>query len=577
MIFNKQCRVFSALLVLVTSPSSLSIEPQLQSQINSYLLQGNAALSSGKYDEAAESYKSCLDLDPDQESCLINYASTLVDMNELPNYDQDPLIQQNRLATAQRLLRHVLELHPDNGDAAFNLGLLIQDSSKSEESTREAARLYRIAAKAAVEEGVERWDAWANLASAEHELGRFLGYYGARRAYERSILLLEQIAEQYQSYIEELSSKESSVNFDEKELQDVHAEVRGINAYLSKLYYGYGTVLTEISPVDCLGLMSDDDSLLMDTQDGVNEESAKRVCEMNAINAMRLAVDLDSNNIIASHMLAAMTGGEEVDEGDKNGRQRASNEFVSALFDDFADTFDEKLGALGYRVPQLIGNSAHELLKQSNRQSFKSALDAGCGTGLAGRYLRPLVEGPIVGVDLSKKMLELAAQCTLSKGCGLKEESNDEMTSGRSDKTIYDHLVSLDLETTTLHDLLSGNDFLDEVIHGFDLIVAADVLVYFGDIQKLLVNFSNLSRESATLIFSCERIEEENSPASGWKLQSSGRYAHSKSYVVNAAKDAGYNLVGYELIVPRMEKGEEVKGHLFQFCLVNIIPMMNFN
>mmetsp|Transcript_14382 Transcript_14382/g.29328 ORF Transcript_14382/g.29328 Transcript_14382/m.29328 type:complete len:576 (-) Transcript_14382:2478-4205(-) len=569
MIFSKQCQAFAALLILVISPSSLSIEPQVQSQINRHLLQGNTALSLEKYDEAAENYKSCLDLDPDQESCLINYASTLVDMNGVPSYDQDPSIQQNRLVTAQRLLRHVLDLHPNNGDAAFNLGLLIQDSSKSEESTREAARLYLIAVKASLEEGEERWDAWANLASAEHELGRFLGFYGARRAYERSILLLEQIAEQYRSYTEELSSKESSVHFDEKELQNVHAEVRGLNAYLSKLYYGYGTVLTEIPPADCLGLMSEKDSLLMDTHDGIDEESAKRVCEMNAINAMRLAVNLDSNNIIASHMLAAMTEGEEGDESNKNGRQRASNEFVSALFDDFADTFDEKLGALGYRVPQFVGNVAHELLKQSNRKSFKSALDAGCGTGLAGRFLRPLVEGPIVGIDLSKKMLELAAQCTISKGCGLKEESNEE-TSERSDQKLYDHLASLDLETTTLDDLMSGNDFLDEVRHGFDLIVAADVLVYFGDIQKLLTNLSKLSSDTAFLIFSCERIEEENAPASGWKLQISGRYAHSKSYVVEAAKNAGYNLVGYELIVPRMEKGEEVKGHMFQFVLGEI-------
>ena len=29
------------------------------------------------------------------------------------------------------------------------------------------------------------------------------------------------------------------------------------------------------------------------------------------------------------------------------------------------------------------------------------------------------------------------------------------------------------------------------------------------------------------------------------------------------ADEAGYDIIGYEHIVPRMEKGEEVKGHLF--------------
>lgn len=87
-----------------------------------------------------------------------------------------------------------------------------------------------------------------------------------------------------------------------------------------------------------------------------------------------------------------------------------------------------------------------------------------------------------------------------------------------------------------------------------------------------LLNFAKLSNESSDkesyLIFSCERIEEDDkAPPVEWKLQSSGRYAHSKSYVVDVASNAGYELVSYEEIVPRMEKGEEVKGHLFIFVI----------
>ena len=240
------------------------------------------------------------------------------------------------------------------------------------------------------------------------------------------------------------------------------------------------------------------------------------------------------------------------------------------MFDDFADTFDEKLGALQYKVPQLVGEAAYDLLKMSNMDSFNTVLDAGCGTGLAGRFLRPLVAGSLVGADLSQNMLKLAAECTLTKGCGLKEEDDTTRAENdddeRSKTPLYDKLVSSDLEKVTIDELTNGLPG-DSLREGFDLIVAADVLVYFGDIQKVLNNFAQLSNgddtKSSFLVFSCERIEDEKAPPAGWKLQSSGRYAHSKSYVQDVASNAGFHPIGYEEIVPRQEKGEDVKGHMF--------------
>lgn len=92
---------------------------------------------------------------------------------------------------------------------------------------------------------------------------------------------------------------------------------------------------------------------------------------------------------------------------------------------------------------------------------------------------------------------------------------------------------------------------------------------YLGDITKLLNNFARLShtsgKEGSYLIFSCERIEEDGAT---WRLQKSGRYAHSKTYVIESAANAGYKLVGYDEITPRYEKGVAVKGHLFRFSLI---------
>ncbi len=62
---------------------------------------------------------------------------------------------------------------------------------------------------------------------------------------------------------------------------------------------------------------------------------------------------------------------------------------------DFSDTFDEKLvGDLRYKVPEIVGEAVAALhASRVGGAPFGAALDAGCGTGLAGPYIRPLVAG----------------------------------------------------------------------------------------------------------------------------------------------------------------------------------------
>ncbi len=591
-----------AFILIAASSSSSSNENNDAIEINDHLREGNDALAAGDYDAAIRSYEACLALDPDERYCNINYASSLIDgYNESgggrADDDDDGVddVKRGRMARAMSVLRRVLALHPRDGDAAFNLALLLQDTSKSEETTRESAALYQVAVEAMEtdpdDDGGRSWDALANLAAARQELGEHHGPYGSMRCYERAIVILEGMSQGYNEYIDRMVNDHDAENveYDEEGYQYAQTQVLTMNAYASKLYYGYGTILSEMSTSECVRLMAEEDSLLFDAErttsfavrgavvgeGGVkDDESARVACEANALNAMRMAVNLDVNNAVASHMLAAMTGGEDGTGG--YGRQeRASNEFVSTLFDDFADTFDEKLGELAYQVPRLVGDAAYDLLKMSHRETFDSILDAGCGTGLAGRFLRPLLDGPLVGVDVSKQMLQRAARCTLTRGCGLKgdetdvSDDDDEDANERRNRPLYDKLAQSDLETVALSDLISGS--YGGPIDGYDLIVAADVFVYIGNLERILVNFAGLSNGNDTresyLIFSCERIHENDAPSAGWRVQSTGRYAHTKSYVVNVAENAGYHLLRYDEIVPRMEKGEGVKGHLFVFGL----------
>ena len=92
------------------------------------------------------------------------------------------------------------------------------------------------------------------------------------------------------------------------------------------------------------------------------------------------------------------------------------------------------------------------------------------------------------------------------------------------------------------------------------------MLVYFGELHELLGAFARLSAAASTLIFSCERTTAAEAPA-GWRLLPSGRFAHTREYVVAAAAASGaFQLVAYEEIVPRMENGVAVQGHLFIFA-----------
>lgn len=338
---------------------------------------------------------------------------------------------------------------------------------------------------------------------------------------------------------------------------------------LGYLYSSYGISLSDLSPHECRLLALDPHTLLIGA-DTVQADPSKppstHLCTDNAENSLRNAVTLDATNQIAQKRLEGILGNSGC--GANAVHSRKPKEFVAELFDSFADTFDEKLlNRLKYKVPKLVGD-----LVQSLRPSYSNALDAGCGTGLAGRFLRQQVSNTMLGVDASQKMLDIAAKCTMFSGCGLETIDPDNkgpvaLPAGSDNKNsaLYNGLLLMDLESMTVANTLQ-QVAPETRVAGFDLIVAADVLVYFGSLENLLKTFAEVSIPGASLIFSCERATEEEAPL-GWRLLPSGRFAHTKLHVEDVAKIAGYTLKVYKEIVPRMEKGVEVQGHLFAYEL----------
>jgi predicted TPR repeat methyltransferase len=235
-------------------------------------------------------------------------------------------------------------------------------------------------------------------------------------------------------------------------------------------------------------------------------EAAKRVGEKY------LALWPDSTAV--RYLMSAIDGSAKLD--------RSPSEYIVEHFDAFASRFDAKLvEVLGYDLPGKICAAVRQLTPAGHRYE---ALDAGCGTGLCGPLLRPLCR-QLVGVDLSPKMLERAGQ-----------------------HGVYDRLVCGEL-----------TDFLERSPGQFDLLVAADVLIYIGDLTEVFEAAAGALRGGGMFAFSTEPFAGES-----YRLQPSGRFAHATEYVRSVARENFVERVFEETTI-RLEAGARVAGNLFVF------------
>jgi len=200
---------------------------------------------------------------------------------------------------------------------------------------------------------------------------------------------------------------------------------------------------------------------------------------------------------------------------------RAPDGFIVHHFDRFASSFDAQLReVLRYRAPELVVGAATRWL--GARAGQLEVLDAGCGTGLCGPLLRPVARR-LVGVDLSRGMLERARE-----------------------RGVYDELICAELTQC-----LAGTYEL------YDLIVLADVLVYFGDLLPVLSSAYKAIRAGGVVAASFERADSGH-----YVLHAAGRYAHSEGYLREASTRAGLVLLELEACTLRLERGEPVRGYI---------------
>lgn len=175
--------------------------------------------------------------------------------------------------------------------------------------------------------------------------------------------------------------------------------------------------------------------------------------------------------------------------------------YVQALFDSYAPAFDTELvELLNYRGPQVLS----QRLAQFGRR-FARALDLGCGTGLCGPLVKPLVDR-LEGVDLSAEMLR-----------------------GAQARGVYDALAQAEL-----------GEFLDAATPGYDLVLAADVFVYVGALDGVFAGLARCMAPDGVFCFSVEEAQ----PPDTLVLRPSLRYAHSEAHVRELAARHGFEVAG---------------------------------
>jgi predicted TPR repeat methyltransferase len=226
-------------------------------------------------------------------------------------------------------------------------------------------------------------------------------------------------------------------------------------------------------------------------------------------------LEAEPDNPVARHMAAA--------HSPQPAPARASDGYIVDIFDRGAEAFDTVLAKLKYAAPQLLVSELNQLLPLAERAL--DILDAGCGTGLCGPMLRSRARR-LVGIDLSPGMLAKARE-----------------------RQIYDELLEAELVA-----------FMRAHPSSYDLVISADTLVYFGEIDEAIEVAAGALKPGGVLAFTLEADPTQSSQP--FRLHDSGRYSHHQDYARACLAAAGLEVLTFERGVLRKEGPADVAGHV---------------
>jgi predicted TPR repeat methyltransferase len=414
-----------------------------------------------------------------QESLIANQRAVAISPNDAQAHSNLGLTLQElgRLEDAEVSNKRAIAIKPDYAEAHFNLGNTLQELGRLEDA--------EISYKKAIAIKPDYAEAHSNLGNTLQELGRL---EDAEISYKKAIAIKPDYAEAHSNLgntLQELGRLEDA--------ETSYKKAIAIKPEYAEAHSNLGNTLKE------LGRLED------------AETSYKKAIAFKPDYAEKL-----------SHAIASISGLNPA---------RATDAYVSNLFDDYAKKFESNLvGKLNYKTPTIIADLLRPIISPINQQF--DILDLGCGTGLAGEALISIAK-TLVGIDISKEMLGIAKA-----------------------KNIYHRLIQ-----DEIHHALS-----QELSASFDLVVSSDVFVYIGDIKAIFDKVYDVLKVGGFFAYSTEALY----PAShgkeefllDYKLNQNGRYAHSSKYLLGLIDSSQFTLHMREVAQIRIEKGQPVMGYI---------------
>ena len=494
---------------------AVELEQNDPALFNSY---GNLLLRMKQFEEAEQAYKNSITLAPKYANAYSNLGNCY--------------LQQDNYTDAEKNYRIALELNPNSRHVQFNLATALAKQNKTNPAIELLQQLTTNAPEYAA--------AWEQLGQLYFKAEQ---YKQALDAYQHQVQLQPGVAEAWhyvgviqqklQNYPAAIAALLECIKFEKKHPEAYfnlgtcylkQAEIKkALKYYLQQLefnqdiecYFNIGVIKMNqdqhkdaISYFEkCLNINPN----YLPAHQNLAAIYLKIGHTEAAIKHYRFLLQQDPDNAEIKHILTALEQQETPEQ--------APNSYISNLFNSYAEHYEQHLTEyLHYDVPQQIAKA----IAESNialPQNCK-ILDLGCGTGLAAEEFKQY-KPEIIGVDLAEKMLDVAKQ-----------------------RNIYQDLICADINTAI-------TEFKDQ-----DLIIAADVLSYFGNLEDICEKVATALTSQGYFAFS---VEKGNTYP--YKLDTTIRYQHSEQYLKEVLADK-FNIVHYANSKLRKQHQGHIEGYI---------------
>ena len=412
------------------------------------------------------------------------------------------LKKQGQLSLARQYLQQALTLAPNYAEAYNNLGSLYYTEGRIKEAIPYFEKAIRLS--------TAYWEPHYNLANClikEDQTIKAISHYQtvlkikpAHLAAKQNLAMAYVAVKQLQDalpYLEEIA-----------QYNPTHAEIQ---AQLAEAYLDTGNT--------SLAIQTFEKALQLLPSNAVWQHNLavlylREQQPAQALLHFKAALQANPDNPTAQHMVQALSNLDS---------KTAPPQYIADLFDQYSAYYDQHVKKqLQYQAPELLRQIISKHL--GNALNPMNILDLGCGTGLCSVYFRDLAKY-LIGIDLSAEMLAHAKALN----------SYDALCQGN------------------ICQCIPGTNS-----NCFDLIIAADVLVYCGDLTNIFALCATALKNTGLLAFTIEKLA-----IGDYHLQTTGRFAHSLQYIAAIAQQSGFIVQDHREIQLRMQQDKPIIGELY--------------